>query len=105
MSKRAEEAAKEIFKDGIELFGRRDKNNNLVIHPETMVGILRNAAQRAYEQAEKDLALTIEDMERLHTFLYAIKNNKSGVFTFTRLSDGQYDEALRRFNEWRKNND
>ena len=55
MSKRAEEAAKEIFKDGIELFGRRDKNNNLVIHPETMVGILRNAAQRGYELAEKDL--------------------------------------------------
>jgi len=60
---------------------------------------------RAYEQAEKDLALTIEDMERIHTFLYAIKNNKSGMFTFTRLSDGQYEEALRRFNEWRKNND
>lgn len=55
MSKKAEQAAKEIFKDGIALVGRRDKNNNLVIHPETMVGILRNAAQRGYKLAEKDL--------------------------------------------------
>ncbi len=50
-----------------------------------------------YEQAEKDLSLTIEDIELLHTFLYAIKNNKHGAFTFTRLSDEQYKEVLRRF--------
>lgn len=52
-----------------------------------------------YEQAEKDLALTINDLELLHTFLYAIKNNKQGCFTFTRLSNEQYEEILRRFNE------
>lgn len=52
---RAEEAAKEIYKDGIQLSGRRDRNNNIVIHPETMVGVLRNAAQRGYRQAEKDI--------------------------------------------------
>lgn len=51
-----------------------------------------------YEQAEKDLSLTIEDIEKIHTFLYAIKNNKQGAFTFTRLSDEQYKEVLRRFN-------
>lgn len=50
-----------------------------------------------YEQSEKDLSLTIEDIELLHTFLYAIKNNKQGTFTFTRLSDEQYKEVLRRF--------
>ena len=50
-----------------------------------------------YEQAEKDLSLTIEDIELLHTFLYAVKNNKQGMFTFTRLSDEQYKEVLRRF--------
>lgn len=50
-----------------------------------------------YEQAKKDLSLTIEDIELLHTFLYAIKNNKQGMFTFTRLSDEQYKEVLRRF--------
>ena len=52
-----------------------------------------------YRKAEKDLALTIEDIELLHTFLYAIKNNKHGCFTFTRLSDEQYEEVLRRFRE------
>ena len=49
-------------------------------------------------------SLTIEDIERLHTFLYAVKNNKSGCFTFTRLSDEQYGEVLRRFNEQRNGN-
>lgn len=60
MSKRAEEAAKKIYKDGIELFGHRDKNGNLIIHPETMVGILRNAYQAGYEQAEKEMIRTVK---------------------------------------------
>lgn len=55
-----------------------------------------------YEQAEKDLALTIKDLELLHVFLYAVKNNKQGVFTFTRLSDEQYQEVLKRFKEAKK---
>lgn len=63
---------------------------------------IRTIFIRAYEQAEKDLALTIDDVERLHTFLYAIKNNKQGAFTFTRLSDEQYEEVLKRFNNSRK---
>lgn len=50
-----------------------------------------------YEQAEKDLSLTIDDIEEIHILLYAIKNNKQGVFTFTRLSDEQYKKVLRRF--------
>ena len=57
----------------------------------------RISFQEGYEQAEKDLSLTIEDIELLHTFLYAVKNNKQGMFTFTRLSDEQYKEVLRRF--------
>ena len=56
------------------------------------------AYSAGYEQAEKDLALSIDDIEKIHTFLYAIKNNKQGAFTFTRLSDEQYKEVLRRFN-------
>ena len=60
-------------------------------------GVSRRGYQQGYEQAEKDLSLTIEDLELLHTFLYAIKNNKQGMFTFTRLSDEQYKEVLRRF--------
>lgn len=47
-------------------------------------------------------ALTWEDIELLHTFLYAVKNNKHGCFTFTRLSDEQYEEVLRRFRETKK---
>lgn len=54
---------------------------------------------QGYEHAEQDLTLTIEDIELLHTFLYAVKNNKQGVFTFTRLSNEQYEEVLRRFRE------
>ena len=52
---KAEIAANEIYKDGIRLVGRRDRNNNIVIHPETMVGILRNAVERGYQQAENDI--------------------------------------------------
>ena len=58
----------------------------------------RNVFIHGYEQAEKDLALSIDDIEKIHTFLYAVKNNKQGAFTFTRLSDEQYKEVLRRFN-------
>lgn len=79
---------------------------------------VRDAYWDGYEQAEKDMQiipaeeaytkgfndgvkqrLTIDDLELLHTFLYAVKNNKQGCFTFTRLSDEQYQEVLRRFNE------
>lgn len=49
-----------------------------------------------------DTHLTIKDIELLHTFLYAVKNNKQGIFTFTRLSDEQYEEVLRRFKEAKK---
>lgn len=52
---------------------------------------------KGYQQAEKDLALSIDDIEKIHVFLYAVKNNKQGVFTFTRLSDEQYEEVLKRF--------
>jgi hypothetical protein len=47
----------------------------------------------------EDAEMTIEDIERLHTILYAVKNNKQGVFTFTRLTDEQYKEVLQRFNK------
>lgn len=56
---------------------------------------------KGYEQAEEDLKLTIEDIKKIHTFLYAVKNNKQGAFTFTRLSDEKYQEVLKRFNERR----
>ena len=60
---------------------------------------MMSAYEKGYHQAEKYLELTIEDIERIHTFLYAVKHNKQGVFTFTRLSDEQYQEVLNRFNK------
>ena len=62
----------------------------------------REAFINGYEQAEKDLALTWEDIERIDIFLCGIRANKSGCFTFARLSDEQYQEVLRRFNEHKK---
>ena len=62
---------------------------------------LRHTTARMVAEAlwpKKDLALTVKDMELLHTFLYAVKNNKSGCFTFTRLTKEQYEEVLSRFN-------
>ena len=47
---------------------------------------------------EREDALTISDIEMLHALLYAVKNNKQLAFTFTSLSDEQYEEVLRRFN-------
>ena len=47
-----------------------------------------------------DLAtLTIADIEKIHVFIDAVKKNKTGAFTFTRLSPEQYEDVLRRFNE------
>lgn len=57
----------------------------------------RGYFQLGYEQALNELALSIDDIEKIHTFLYAVKNNKQGAFTFTRLSDEQYKEVLQRF--------
>jgi len=90
MSKKAEEAANKDFE------GRFNTDDQTVIW---FMDKMKHSYIRAYEQAEKDLSLTIEDIERIHTFLYAVKNNKQGAFTFTRLSDEQYEEVLRRFNK------
>ena len=57
---KAEEAAKQIYPDGIELLGKRDRYDNLVIQEEIMVGILRNACYRGYEKAEQDIISIIE---------------------------------------------
>ena len=62
----------------------------------------RPAYIAGYHQAEKYLELTIEDIERIHTFLYAVKHNKQGVFTFTRLSDEQYQKILKRYKDYKE---
>lgn len=47
--------------------------------------------------------LTVADIERIHVFLYAVKHNKQGSFTFQRLKDEQYKEVLDRFNNAKNN--
>ena len=84
MNKRSEERALEAY-----------PNESFV--SEEYADMCRSFFIEGYEQAEKDLGLSIGDIEKIHTFLYAIKNNKQGAFTFTRLSDEQYKEVLRRF--------
>lgn len=91
MSKRAEEAALKAYPVREEWYGNQYGSFGDVNKQP------RLKFQQGYEQAEKDLALSIDDIEKIHTFLYAVKNNKQGVFTFTRLSDEQYKEVLQRF--------
>lgn len=73
-------------------------NKNMIKETKTNLPIDEAIYGQGYNQAIKDPTLTIGDIELLHTFLYAVKNNKQGAFTFTRLSDEQYEEVLRRFN-------
>ena len=98
MSKQAEQAAKEIYKDGIELLGRRDKNKNLIIHPETMVGILRDACQRGYEQAEKNLVLTWKDMQLIWQLCDILNNEQPNLYG----SKDFFTEVLNRYNKEKK---
>jgi len=69
--------------------------------PEDTV-LFQKGVEEGRRLEKDDLALSIDDIEKIHVFLYAIKNNKQGAFTFTRLSDEQYKEVLRRFKEVQK---
>ena len=53
------------------------------------------------KSVEYTRSLSIKDLQTLHAILYAVKNNKTGAFTFQRLSEEQYEEVLKRFNETR----
>ena len=64
--------------------------------PEDTV-LFQKGVEEGRRLEKDDLALSIDDIEKIHVFLYAIKNNKQGAFTFTRLSDEQYKEVLQRF--------
>ena len=102
MSK-AEERSKEIIQAALDYANNLDDikptdefSRNLCIA--LGQAFMKGAEWADSHQAEKDLGLTIEDIEKIHTFLYAVKNSKQGVFTFTRLSDEKYQEVLKRFN-------
>lgn len=104
-----EQAEKDINKELIdkmtEIREKQEKamlsDMNYDIHFEPSAGFDIGSAVVYHNDKVVD-ELTIKDLELLHIFLYAVKNNKQGVFTFTRLSDEQYNEVLRRFKETKK---
>lgn len=70
---------------------------------EAYLGIpkLKHAFQEGYEQAQKDLALTWEDMQRIAYIIDDIKERMDIGIIEPYLSSEQdiYEEALKRFNE------
>ena len=52
-----------------------------------------------YDRGERETSLTIDDIERIDAFLTAVRNSKNGAFTFTRMTEEQYNEVLSRFNK------
>lgn len=68
--------------------------------PEDTV-LFKKGVEEGRRLEKDDLALSIDDIEKIHVFLYAVKNNKQGAFTFTRLSDEQYKEVLQRFRNFK----
>lgn len=63
---------------------------------------VENAYLEGYDEGIKYASLTWEDIERLDALIYAIKNNKTGAFTFSKMPDEKYKEVLKRFNEQKK---
>ena len=51
---------------------------------------------------DKKAKLTIEDIQRIDIFLCGVRANKHGAFTFSKLSDEQYAEVLKRYLEVKK---
>lgn len=69
-------------------------------HPKVMCGVITYDAnkqprvffQEGYEQAEKDLGLTWEDMQRIVEIYYTLHDSYKG-------NSNIYNEVLRRFNK------
>ena len=59
----------------------------------------RKCYAEGYHQAEKDLALTVEDIEHIDLYLCGIRANISGAFAFRKLSEEQYKGVLQRVNQ------
>ena len=101
MSKRAEELANKLYPDPkIE-----DYDDILVYRADRDNAIMGRAnAICIYEQAEKDLALTWEDVRAiLHTASsYAVEASKGGIKSPDLDTEEHYTKILKRFNETRK---
>ena len=99
MSKRAEQAALETYppthSEG-KRHAKRVQSESVDTHQS-----VRTIFQKAYEQAEKDLALTWEDIEKI-TDIHrdVLYNNPKRIMG----AKENYEDTLKEFNEWREKN-
>lgn len=60
----------------------------------------RNAFEKGYHQAEKDLELTWEDIQKIDVLIYAVLDEEKYKRYYTQDRDGDfYEEVLKRFKE------
>lgn len=101
MSKRAEEAALKAYPKEIKVAygplsgadGPCEFDDNLPF---------RMGYQEGYEQAEKDLALTWEDMSKIDAIILNLYNEFSVDYSIEINRQKFYEEVLKRFNEQRQ---
>lgn len=95
MSKKAEKAAWKAYPNGIHFKGRLSRiGSHLIVSRNTINVVLRMTYQEGYEQAEKDLALTSDDVKLIIELYWIVSNKKE----FPTLGD-VFQEVARRFNE------
>lgn len=90
MSKRAEEIAYEIY----------PAHSSTAVLSSAQVDLLRMGCIKGYEQAEKDLSLTWEDVRTLFKIAYNYEDDAIEKPPY--LSQEYCEEILRRFNEQKK---
>lgn len=107
MGKRAEEKA-ELIANGI-MISVQGKTGRVVYNTKEKSFThyeLMCAAQKGYEQAEKDLALTWEDvrtiLDKENDILHECNDNAQQVIEVYPKGEDYYGEILKRFNEQRE---
>ena len=107
MSKRAKKAS-ELIANGI-MISVQGKTGRVVYNTKEKSFThyeLMCAAQKGYEQAEKDLALTIEDvriiLDKENDILHECNDNSQQVIEVYPKEEDYYGEILKRFNEQKK---
>lgn len=91
MSKRAEQYARTLYTPWSE-DGMSRKDNTEVIE----------ACIKGYEQAEKDLALTAEDMAKIDAIILDVNNEFAVDYSKEISRQKFYEEVLNRYNELKK---
>jgi len=102
MSKRAEIAALKAFPPKFtspKRYAKRVQSEKVDTH-----ATIRRFYQEVYEQAEKDLALTWEDMKQIHHIAEHLKEylDTDIIVPFGANQEAFYTEVLRRFNEMKQ---